>query len=132
MKMKHMGSWKGRKLRHFDLIKCGECNVDFALADIVKFIEHKRKCYPRTDHIQLVASAEEEDDASDGKTETEEARETTEKDDDQEDVTIMDVVVRSEKPKIITPIKRISSTSSGQRDPISPRVKQTQTQTSGQ
>ncbi|XP_071786864.1 B-cell lymphoma/leukemia 11A-like isoform X1 [Asterias amurensis] len=128
------GILEGDEAPPHDLIKCGECNKDFALADIVKFIEHKRKCYPRNDHIQQSPPSEEGENGEDatlGKTDTDEARESTETaEEDKEEVTIMDVVVRSEKPKIITPIKRISSTSSMQRDLISPRVKQTQTQTS--
>ncbi|XP_022081364.1 B-cell lymphoma/leukemia 11A-like isoform X2 [Acanthaster planci] len=129
------GILEGEEAPPFDLIKCGECNADFALADIVKFIEHKRKCYPRVDPMQLMASstdaAEEMDEVGLRKTETEEGKREGEEQAKEEEraVAITDVVVRTEKPKIITPIKRISSSSSVQRDPVSPRVKQTQTQT---
>ncbi|XP_038047541.1 B-cell lymphoma/leukemia 11A-like [Patiria miniata] len=132
------GVLEGEEAPPFDLIKCGECNADFALADIVKFIEHKRKCYPRpvvVDPMQLRAPTEPNQDITDlslVKTEVEDEGRTGEEpaqEEEEEVVAIAEVVVRSEKPKIITPIKRIS-TSSVQRDPISPRVKQTQTQTS--
>ena len=138
---------------HFDLIKCGDCQADFALSDIVKFIEHKRKCFrtsngsitsedpptlqlitkdgikEETDIVSPVAATPTANGTAD--TRREDAEENEEMETAMSPLPTADIV-RTEKPKIITPIKprRMSSSSSqhGQRDTSSPRVKQTQTE----
>ncbi len=142
---------------HFDLIKCGDCRADFALSDIVKFIEHKRKCFGASNGsitsedpptLQLITKeavqVKEETDVESLATATPTANDATtkiERREDDEESEEMDTapsprttdVVRTEKPKIITPIKprRMSSTGS-QRETSSPRVKQTQTEAAQQ
>lgn len=146
---------------HFDLIKCGDCQADFALADICKFIDHKRKCYGTT--CRDVSSSEDPPTLQlitkeDGKVQTQTQDDMDDKvtgattdtttlddnatttgsdedggEDEMDTKTATADIVRTEKPKITTPIKprRISTPSQQQhqRDTSSPRVKQTQTDT---
>ncbi|XP_077865737.1 BCL11 transcription factor A-like [Saccoglossus kowalevskii] len=67
------------KLPKLDTLKCGECQMNFALADIVSFIEHKKQgC--KVAGLEIMGE--------DGPPDQDEA-----------------IVLRSEKPRITTPIK---------------------------
>lgn len=100
-----------------DLIQCGDCHTSFALADIVKFIAHKRSCY-KGQQVPLVVSSNEDDDKD------ESAAEVT-----SIDTTILETepIVRTEKPRILTPFRRKSLHDLSTAGDVRPLAKETQT-----
>lgn len=124
---------------HCDLLQCGDCETTFILSDIVKFIAHKRKCWKKEKEVVTKSEPNKPEDDSqpletedvDGEEEDEEKKKegvmvamTT---NPTTTMSPLEAILRAEKPKIITPIKRTSSLSQS-RDAPSPRAKETQTE----
>lgn len=105
-----------------DLIQCGDCHTSFALADIVKFIAHKRSCYKGQQVPHVVSSDEVHHPEDEEEKETLAAEITT------IDTTIHEngPIVRTEKPKILTPFRRKSL--HDQSCEVRPLAKETQTE----
>ncbi|XP_072165303.1 uncharacterized protein [Diadema setosum] len=117
---------------HCDLLQCGDCETTFMLSDIVKFIVHKRKCWKKDREVATKLEPGKREDGSPplleplldkegvaAETNSTSSSTTT-------TMSPLEAILRAEKPKIITPIKRTASLSLS-RDAPSPRAKETQT-----
>ena len=109
---------------HCDLLQCGDCETTFMLSDIVKFIAHKRKCWKK--EAKAVTKSE-PDKPEDGNTPLEMLEKDAMVAMAATAMSPLEAILRADKPKMITPMKRTASLSQS-RDAPSPRAKETQTE----